>query len=354
MRAARRVATVVAIAAACSGCGVSLQSLPQLGPTTTSGYPLHAVFSNVQNLAAHAQVRYGDAVVGTVTSIKARAFQAELTMTIQRRTRLPAGTNAEVRFDTPLGDEYVELRPPSSPSGGTISPGATLGLADTSAAPSVADTLAALGAVLYGGGLAQAHSVVVDVNQILSGNHGQIKELIANLGTVAGSLAGNDAHIDNALSAANQIVTQLNQGHGAVETALATLPPAAAAISADNGQLQALLAGVNKLSPIVLDVLAASGQDLVNDVSQAVPIIRSLAAIQGQFGTDLAQFTQLSKAIQRDAPNGYAQLNVNFTASFPPDLPIPDLQKVFFGCTAPTPNCPPGASVATLIAGALP
>ncbi|MCU4184182.1 MCE family protein [Acidiferrimicrobium sp. IK] len=354
-RRARIPAVVAAAAVLVSGCGLSFQSLPQLGSVSGSGYPIYATFSNVQNLAPNAQVRLGDAVVGHVTAIKAHDFKAHLTLRIAPGTTLSAGTTAQVRFASPLGDEYVALTPPATETKAVLTPGTTLGEESTSAAPTVADTLAALGAVLYGSGLGQAHDVVKDVNQILGGNHVQIQQLIANLDTVLGSLAGNDTHLDAALDAARSIVTELNNGTGAITTALQTLPPAAAAVSADNSQLQQLLQGINSLSPVVVNVLAESGQQLADDVRQAVPVLQSLQSAQNEFGTDSSLFTQVAKAVERDAPNGYVQLNVNFTGTFPSAEPIPALAPIL-GCTAPTPpsECPPGSAIGSILGASLP
>lgn len=350
------VLVALALVACCSGCGLSLQTMPQLGSTGSSGYPLYATFTNVQEMAPNAKVRYGDAVVGTVTSIKAHDYVAHLTMRIIKGTHLPAGTTAQARFATPLGDEYVELIPPPLRSqSGTMTPGTTLTLADTSAAPTVADTLAALGAVLYGSGLGQVRDLVSDFNQILGGNHLQIQQLLQQLDVVLASFAGNDTHIDQALAAANNIVSQLNAGTPAITTALQTLPQAAASLSADNGQFKQLLSGINTLSPVAINVLQESGAQLVGDMNQMVPVMQSLASVENEFGIDSAQFVQVAQGVQRDAPNGYLQLNVNFTASFPPSEPIPP-NNVLFGCAPPTPpsECPPGTQMGSIVSQALP
>ncbi|MGH9094013.1 MAG: MlaD family protein, partial [Acidimicrobiales bacterium] len=133
------------LAVGASGCNLSLESLPQLGGQSGSGYKLHAVFDNVQNLAPEAQVRDGDSIVGNVTSISTSNYHADLTLRINKDVSLPAGTTAEVRFNTPLGDEYVELgQPTGHPAGPALKPGATIGPPDTKAAPSVEDLLAAV------------------------------------------------------------------------------------------------------------------------------------------------------------------------------------------------------------------
>src|SRR5580700_5461649 len=114
----RRWAAALAVACAIcvSGCapsGLSLQSLPKLGGVKGATYPIYATFANVLNLPVEGQVRVGPQVVGEVTNISASNFQASVTMRIEKSVTLLQGTTAQVRFDNPLGDEYVLLTAPA-------------------------------------------------------------------------------------------------------------------------------------------------------------------------------------------------------------------------------------------------
>ena len=68
-------------------------------------------------------VQDGDGVVGQVSDITTSNFQANLTLEIKKTVRLFVGTTAQIRFDNPLGDEYVILSEPVAP---TSSPGAAM------------------------------------------------------------------------------------------------------------------------------------------------------------------------------------------------------------------------------------
>ncbi|MCU4186874.1 MCE family protein [Acidiferrimicrobium sp. IK] len=310
-------AAASAVAALVSGCGVSLQSLPQIGGTA-SGYRLNAVFANVQNLAPNAEVREGDAVIGRVTSIKARDYQALVGMTIQHGVDLPAGTTAEARFSTPLGDEFIALTvPPINPGHPRLRPGATLSAAQTRAAPSVADTFAALAAVLYGGGLQQAESVVSELNQVLGGRGPEIGTLLSQLNSTVTSLASNDASIDHALRSVGNVAGQLDAGSSSIVAALNTLPVAAQTLEDNTAALHQLLAGVNKLTPAVTSLLQTSGANLIADSKQLAPVSLQLAGIQDQIGRDLTDVNRFLDAAKHVAPAGYAQAQVDFVGIFP-------------------------------------
>ena len=110
----------MALAVCLAGCGfhgISLQSLPKLGGVTSATYPIYATFADVLNLPVEGQVRVGPQVVGEVTNISASNFQAAVTMRIEKSVTLLQGTTAQVRFDNPLGDEYVLLTAPAARAG---------------------------------------------------------------------------------------------------------------------------------------------------------------------------------------------------------------------------------------------
>jgi phospholipid/cholesterol/gamma-HCH transport system substrate-binding protein len=316
------VAGLVIGALVLSGCGVSLQSLPQLGGPSGPAYTVHATFADVLNLAPEAIVREGDATVGAVTGITAHDYQAHVTMKIRRGIRLPADTTAEVRFDTPLGDEFVELTVPRARTDAFLAPGATIPVGHTSAAASVEDTLAAVGTLLYGGGLGQAQTLTSELNQILGGNQTQIRSLLANLNTVVGSLADHDSDVDQALVALSNLSAQLNAGSGVIVTALDSLPAAAATLSADNGDVEQLLAGIDQLTPVALGVINQSGRDLVADTTALVPVVNQLVSVEGRLGSDLTSIQRFEALTARLTPGGYLQINTTLTGDEPATLPV--------------------------------
>ncbi|MGH9058375.1 MAG: hypothetical protein ACRDZY_02495, partial [Acidimicrobiales bacterium] len=211
----------------------------------------------------------------------------------------------------------------------------------------VEDLLAAVATLLYGGGLGQAQTITTELNQIIGGNQPQIHQLLADLDTTLTSFATNDTHLDNALTAINKVSAQLNGGSSTVVNALNTLPAAAQALQADNGQLQQLLTGLNNLAPVVTGVVAQSGQAFVTDARELVPLVNQLVSVQSRIGSDLTATTNFLHSTQKIAPNGYLQVDVSYLATFPngsPSCTPPVLPNQSFPGTCPTTgNGAPGA-----------
>ncbi|HEV8063705.1 MAG TPA: MlaD family protein, partial [Acidimicrobiales bacterium] len=207
------VASLAVAAVAMGGCSLSLQSLPKLTSLSGPTYPVRAEFANVLNLPADAQVRIGAAVVGEVSSISTSNYEADLVLAIKAGVKLPIGTSAQIRFDNPLGDEYVMLQPPvAAPSGQYIEADTLIPPSQTSTAPSVEDTLGALSLVLNGGGLNQLQTIIHELNNTFSGNQPQIRALLTTIDTGAKSVAGGQATIDAALASMASLSQKLDAG----------------------------------------------------------------------------------------------------------------------------------------------
>lgn len=311
----------VALALLTSGCGlISLQSLPKLGGVSGRTFPVHAVFADVLNLPTNAQVRLGAQVVGQVSSISAHDFTADVTLSVKEGVRLPVGTTAEVRFDNPLGDEYVLLRPPPNPSATLLVSGSTVPEADTSIAPSVEDTFGALSLVLNGGGLNQLQTVVKELNNTFTGNQPQIHDLLGSIDTAVSSLAGGRQAVDDALGAIQTLSANLNANGGAQTIAggIDAAAPAVTILSQANTQISALLQSLNTLGSTGVKVAQTSGQNGVNDLKDLLPVVNQLVAVDQQIQPDLQAVSAFEAATPKVAPGGYLQVSVIANVVLPP------------------------------------
>ncbi|HEY1831004.1 MAG TPA: MCE family protein [Acidimicrobiales bacterium] len=333
---ARRPAAVLAalavVAILATSCGLSFQSLPKPGGLS-GGYTLKAVFANVLNLPVQAQVLIGADQVGQVSSISTKDFKADLTLSIKKSIKIPVGTTAQILFVDPLGDEFIQLTAPSgTPHGPYLHNGDTLGESVTSSAPSIADTLAALGALLNGGGLSQLETIVTNLNQALGGHQQQIRQIINGLAYTVTALNDNKGAVDNALAGLAALSTQLAKGDAAIGTGIDTIGPAVAVLSSENADFSNLLTATNQLATVANSVVNTSSSNIVNTIDQLYAVVNQMVGVESQLGptlTDLSKFEQETKKI---APGDYLQLSLNGTAIFKNNPYVP------LGSSAKTPN----------------
>jgi phospholipid/cholesterol/gamma-HCH transport system substrate-binding protein len=356
-RTLKRTAALAALALLTSACGLSLQALPKPGGLSGNSYQIKAVFSNVLNLPIQARVLIGANQVGEVAGISTHDFKADLVLSIKAGTKIPVGTTAQILFVDPLGDEFIQLHPPTTATATSdLKPGATLPETDTDSAPSIADTLAALGTLLNGGGLNQLETIVTQANQALNGHQSQIRTILTDVSATVTSLNQNTPAVDAALANLATLSTQLAKGDQAISTGLDTIGPAVAVLANENSQFNQVLASVNQLSNIAESTVNQSSNSLVGTIKQFDAILNQMVGVESQLGptlTDLSTFEQQTKKI---APGNYLQLSLNGTAVVEPDQILGNAKSTnSTSSTTPNPD-PPGSnpSVNALLGAGLP
>lgn len=300
-----------------SGCRYSLQGAPAPGGVAGPTYHLTATFDDVLNLPEHALVKVDGVTAGEVTSIRARGYRAVIGMDIKRSVRLAQGTTAQVRFTTPLGDVYIRLDRPVRVPPGTplLRDGGHIPVANTSTAPSVEDTLAALSAVLNGGGIDQLRTIVDQAVVALKGNEPQARSLVTRLATYATSLNASSGAIDRVLTNLASLSTSLSTNDAVVSQALAGFAPAFQVLSANTGELTTLLQHVASLGAVAQDVVGRSRDALLADLHDLVPVVDTLVSVRDQVAPLLDHLTALAQAAPGAIPGDYANLDLHVVAT---------------------------------------
>jgi phospholipid/cholesterol/gamma-HCH transport system substrate-binding protein len=310
---------LTAFALGASSCGISLQSLPKIGGVSGPTYKVTATFANVVNLPENAQVRVGAFAVGFVSSIAPKDFKAIVTMKVKKNVKLPIGTTAAIHFDTPLGEDFVELQSPSTTSTGPfLVNGSQIPESDTLTAPSVEDAFGALGALLNGGGINQLQTIVEQTNLALNGNQLQIRSLLNSLNATVTSFAQNTPSIDNALTAIASLSTLLNQGSGTITRGIAALGPAVGILGSENKDLTNLLVQLDNLSTVTNNIIQTSSAGTVKTLQALQPLLTQLTSVQQQVGPALTALDALEQKTPAVAPGDYLQLAINATIELPP------------------------------------
>ncbi|MBO0727902.1 MAG: MCE family protein [Acidimicrobiaceae bacterium] len=324
-RANRRRSTFVGALLVCvlllGGCGFSLQSLPKVGGISGPTYPVKAVFANVLNLPANAQVRLGAQVIGEVGSISTRDFRADVTLQIKKNVHLAAGSTAEVRFDNPLGDEYVLLTSPPYPTPGRfITSGQVIPEDRTDTAPSVEDTLGALSLVLNGGGLNQLQTIVHELNNTFTGNQPQIHSLLGTINAAVTTLSSGQTPVDNALAAIDNLSTKLDAGSNpkTISNGIASLAPAIGVLASENTDISRLLSNLSSLGAVGTQVAQQSGQNSVNDIKDLLPVVQQLDSVSQQLGPALKDLSTFEAQTPKIAPGDYLQVSAVANVVLPP------------------------------------
>ncbi|GAB2443287.1 MlaD family protein [Nocardia tengchongensis] len=207
-----RALLISAVVLAVGGCDLQPADLPVPGsgvggPT----YHLRIEFTNVLNLPQGAKViadgvRVGqltgvtvvDPGIGTSNQLVHRGFVIA-DVAIRDSVRLPVGTTAELRQETPLGDVHIALTEPAKAAAAELAPGGTIPLADTTQSPPIEDILAGLATFVGGGAISDMQSIVRKMNAVLPQDPRDTARIAGVLGADLSDLGDHLNSVDSLL-----------------------------------------------------------------------------------------------------------------------------------------------------------
>jgi len=273
------------LGAALSGCGVmqnfhGANSLPL--PGTKGGgagsYTVQAQLPDVQNLKENSRVEVNDVTVGKVTKVELQGWHALVTMRLDGHVDLPANVTATIGQTSLLGSVHVELAPPKNATPvGKLKNGSMIGLSSGHAFPSTEQTLAAVSAVLNGGGLGNVQDVVNALTTAFAGHEQDLRSLLGQLDRFVGYLDDQKDDIIAATDSLNNLVGQFAAQKPVVDKALKTIPDALAVLKNEREDLTNALSAAGKFSALAADSVTKTKKNLVQELKDVGPVLQSLA-----------------------------------------------------------------------------
>lgn len=257
-----------------SGCGAGLESLPLAAPGGRSeSYVITAAFGNALNLPAKAKVRLNGADIGEVESIRAHDFTAYVTMRIHETVKLPAGSSAELRSATPLGDLFVALtpNPAAPPNTAFLQPGSTIPAESTSGGATIEEVLSSA-ALLVNGGVIRNMTTLFNGAGAASGGRGSdIATLLDQSATLISRLNARSTEIRSALQATSDLAQTLSAQQDTLNSALSAAGPATSVLADNATQIADLTEGIARITRQLSRFPSFQGTDtrsLIADLNQ--------------------------------------------------------------------------------------
>ncbi len=269
-----------------SACDASVYSLPLPGGPDVGDDPMtvKVEFADVLDLVPQSTVKVNDVSVGKVTAIDLQGYQALVTMELRRDVDLPGNAVAELRQTSLLGEKFVQL---SAPAEGAIADrledGEVIPIERAGRNPEVEEVLGALSLLLNGGGVAQLKTITQELNLALEGREDSARSVLRNLRTFTGQLDDNKADIVDAIESLNRLAIAAEKQLPTIDKALEELPSAFDSINRQRDDLVEMLAALNDLSDVAVDVIAASKDATITSLKRLNPVLTQLAASGDDF-----------------------------------------------------------------------
>ncbi len=292
-RVRRLAVTAACVSISVTGCSFGgLNSLPLPGTVGNElGSSKYRVeLANVSALEPNSPVLVGD-VVGSVASMAVRDWHADVEITVKPDIVIPANALATVGQTSLLGSMHLALNPPLGQAPrGRLQPGATVGLNKSSTYPSTEQTLSALSVVINGGGVGQLGDIVAELNAALNGREGQLRDLLTRLNDFVGVLATQRDSINATVVSLNRLAGTFAGQRDVLTRALDRIPPALDVLVRERPQLTAALTKLGNFSNLAAGLVNDTQADLVRNLRNLEPTLRSLADVGPKLDTALAYF----------------------------------------------------------------
>ena len=279
----RRRLAVLALILALSTAGCEWHGLNSLPMPGTQGrgdgsFTVQAQLPDIGYVQQNSRVRVGDANVGTVTKIERQGWHALVSITLNGDVDLPANSTVKVGQTSLLGSLHLELAPPTSVAPqGKLHNGSLIGLQNAGAYPGTDETLAALSLLLNGGGIGQIQDITAAFATAFANREADLRSLIVQLDEFTSRLDIQTDDIIAATDSFNNMVGQFADQKPVLDRALRTIPDALAVLAEQREQLVEALAAFGKFSALAADTVNQTKDNLVKELKEVAPVLRSLA-----------------------------------------------------------------------------
>lgn len=288
----------------------------------------HVQIADVGTLESNSPVMIDDVIVGSIGKMTIRDWHADVEISVKPDVVVPGNAIATVGQTSLLGSMHLALNPPiGQPPVGRLEPGATIPLNRSATYPSTEQTLAALSAVVNGGGWGQIGDIIHNFNAALNGREGAIRELLSQADTFVATLDRQRDALIASIRELDRFAGELGGQRDLIEGALQRIPAAVEVLIRERPNFTTALDRLRVLSDTAATLVADTKDEIVTNLHNLEPTIRAVADVGGDLVQALGYattfpYTQnlIDRAIRGDFMNLYAVI----------DLTVPRLKRTLF------------------------
>lgn len=319
-----RAVLCAVVVSATSGCAFQgLNSLPLPG---TAGRDATAVkyfieIANVGTLEPNSPVLISDVTVGSVADLSVEDWKATVEVSVEPDVVVAENAVATVGQTSLLGSMHLALNPPlGDQPRGRLAPNATLPLNKSSTFPSTERTLSSLSTIVNGGGLGQISDIIHESSAALSGREEQVRDLLTRLDEIAGVLADQRHDVVVTFDELNKLSATLAENSGTIDAAIRRIPAALDVLVRERPQIITALDRLRTFSDTATGLIDDTQDDLIRNLGNLEPILRSVADLGSDLDTVLAYLTTFpftQNVIDRGMKGDFMNLFVTLDLTYP-------------------------------------
>ncbi|MCP9272944.1 MCE family protein [Mycolicibacterium arenosum] len=294
IRARRAILALGAVATTCLSACSGINSLPLPGTLGRGADSQTFVVqvANIGTLESNSPVMIDDVVVGSVGAMRVDDWKAVVDVHVQADVVVPANVTATVGQTSLLGSMHLALDPPlGERPRGRLDSGATIPLGSTSTYPSTEQTLSSLSTIVNAGGLGQVGDIVHNLSEAFSGREVEARDLLTRLDRFIGVFARQRDNVIASLRALDRLSGTLSSQNQVLTTTLEKLPAALDVLERQRPNLTAALDRLGAFGDAATTTVNDTRADLVRNLRNLVPTLKSLADVGPEIDEALAYAT---------------------------------------------------------------
>ena len=267
-------------------------------------------------------VKVNEVTVGQVTDVELRGYEARVTLELRNNVDLPDNATASIRQTSLLGEKFVSLDAPESPTSNPLGDKDTIPISRTGRNPEVEEVHGALSLVLNGGGIAQMKTIASELNLALEGREDSAKSVLTQVDSLVSQLDDRKADIVDAIESINRLAISARNHQDSIDLALEELPSALDSLDRQRDDLVLMLEGLNELSDVGVRVIKATKASTVSSLESLNPVLTQIAKAGDDFVDGFSTFLTfpfIDEAVGRD-PNVARNLHMGDYVNLSVDL----------------------------------
>jgi phospholipid/cholesterol/gamma-HCH transport system substrate-binding protein len=279
----RRFVAAVASAALLATTGCALQpndhTLPGQTAVGDDGYGIEVHFDQIENLVPNSTVQKDNVVIGTVTSVDTRNWEAVAQLRLLQDVRLPADAVFSIGQKTLLGAQYVDVSVPPKHGSALLADHAVVPVSQTGSYPATEQVLGAVALLLNNGGLSQISTITGQFSTALRGRVPDTRNLIHHANDLIAVLDRNRAQMITALESLDALSSGLAKDRTEISDAIGRIAPGLRVLEEERNHLVSAVTRTARTSTRAVGVVRASGSALLANLDALGPILTNLGRV---------------------------------------------------------------------------
>jgi phospholipid/cholesterol/gamma-HCH transport system substrate-binding protein len=238
-----------------------------------------ARFTDASGLLRGDDVRIAGVVVGSVDDVRIvdRRF-AEVEFSVARDQPLPASVTASILYRNLIGQRYVSLEQGAGPTGEQLPEGGTIPVDRTRPPLNLTVLFNGFKPLFTALDPEQVNQLSFEIIQVLQGQGGTVKSLLASTASLTHTIADRDEVIGQVIDNLNAVLDAVNARDGQLSELISSLQALVSGLSEDREPIGEAIVSVGELTDVTAGLLSDARPPLRDDIGHLGDLSENLNA----------------------------------------------------------------------------